>query len=244
MSFDFNIRISDMVFHITSNYRPVIRYCGLKFLTRDEAQHHIPVSLDDIVNERQLCERDQTGIDPYLLTAPDYHLEIVALLRKLADYIVDFDRILMHGSSIAVDGNGYIFTAVSGTGKSTHTKLLRELLGDRAVMVNDDKPFLRIDGDQVFVCGSPWMGKHSLGDNICAPLKGIFFLRRSETNELKPITPEAALSLLLAQVHRPVEADKMLKTLDILDRLLKLVPLYDFACNMDISAAELSSSVM
>ena len=113
-----------------------------------------------------------------------------------------------------------------------------------AIMINDDKPFLRINEDKVYVCGSPWMGKHSLGDNISAPLKGIFFLRRSETNELKPITPDAALSLLLAQVHRPVEADKMLKTLDILDRLLKLVPLYDFACNMDISAAELSSSVM
>ena len=36
----------------------------------------------------------------------------------------------------------------------------------------------------------------------------------------------------------------ILQTLDILDQILTRVPLYDFGCNMDISAAELSSSVM
>lgn len=244
MSYYFNVRISDMVFNIASNYGSVINLSAQKFLTKYPAEHQITISQTDIEKERELCQMEQDGIDPYLLSAPDHHLEVVCLLRKLADYIVDYDRVLMHGSSIAVDGNGYIFTAVSGTGKSTHTKLLRELLGDRAVMVNDDKPFLRIDGDGVYVCGTPWMGKHYLGDNIIVPLKGIFFLRRSETNQLRPIGADQALSLLLAQVHRPTDPDKMLKTLDILDRLLKLVPLYDLACNMDISAAELSSSVM
>ena len=244
MSYHFNLSISGMRFHVCSNHGAVIHMCGEKFLTPYPAVHSISLSAEDIEIERELCKREPEGIDPYLLSAPDHHIEAVCLLRKLADYIVDFDRMLMHGSSIAVDGNGYIFTALSGTGKSTHTKLLRELLGERAVMVNDDKPFLHIKEDSVSVCGTPWMGKHRLGENLIVPLKGIFFLRRSETNQLNRLNADQALSLLLAQVHRPSDPDKMMMTLELLDRLLQIVPLYDFACNMDPSAAELSSSVM
>jgi hypothetical protein len=150
----------------------------------------------------------------------------------------------MHGSAICVDGKGYIFTAVSGTGKSTHTGLLRTLLGDRAVMVNDDKPFLHVAEDQTYVCGTPWMGKHSLGDNIIVPLAGIFFLHRSESNELTRISPDAAITKMISQCHRPFDPDKMIKTLDLVDHVLSTVPLYDFGCNMDISAAEVSYNGM
>ena len=88
------------------------------------------------------------------------------------------------------------------------------------------------------------MGKHRIGEKIIKPLAGIFFLRRSENNELSTMSADAALPLMLSQIHRPVQAEHMLYTLDFLDRLLASVPLYDFGCNMDISAAELSSSVM
>ncbi len=59
--------------------------------------------------------------------------------RKLAESLLEYGVLLFHGSSVAVDGFGYIFAAQSGTGKSTHARLWRELLGERAVMVNDDK---------------------------------------------------------------------------------------------------------
>ena len=80
------------------------------------------------------------------------------IYRKIADALVDDGVILYHGSVIAVDGQGYLFTAKSGTGKSTHTALWRELFGERAVMVNDDKPLLRVKDDQVTVYGTPWNG--------------------------------------------------------------------------------------
>ncbi len=243
MEYVFNIKIAEMTFCVTTNYPSSKKLCS-KYLIEETGAHSIVITQNDIDNERRLCEIDTEGVDPNLKFAPDAYLETVALLRKLADLITLHNRFLMHGSSIAVDDKGYIFTALSGTGKSTHTRLLREYLGDRCKMINDDKPFLYFAEDQIYICGTPWMGKHKLGDNIMKPLAGIFFLRRSESNVIEKMAPNTALPLLLSQVHRPSDPEKMLNTLDMMDRLLLSVPLYDFGCNMDISAAELSSSVM
>ena len=69
----------------------------------------------------------------------DSYLETLAVYRKIAEKLPRFGAFLMHGSCIAADGRGYIFTAKSGTGKSTHAALWRALLGDRAVMVIRNK---------------------------------------------------------------------------------------------------------
>lgn len=243
MSIEYNLQFAGMNFHINSVYDVLPRISG-KFRTKERGDHLIVTTQEDIDAERAYCCSNAHGIDESLLEAPDHHIETITILRKIADYVVDHNRILMHGSAISIDGKGYIFTAVSGTGKSTHTKLLRSLFGERAVMVNDDKPFLHIEDGKAFVCGSPWMGKHRLGENIVVPLCGIYFLRRSEENVLRQIKGDEALPMMLAQCHRPVQPDNMMKTLELLDNLLMSVPLYDFGCNMDISAAELSSSVM
>lgn len=243
MNYTFNLGIGGMTFCVHTLFNYTGKYTK-EFWIDGVGEHVIDMTPEDIQHERELCMDENNGVDPSIQTAPDYYLESVALLRKLADFIVDYNRILMHGSAIAVNGKGYIFTALSGTGKSTHTALLRKLHGENAVMINDDKPFLFLDDGKVYISGTPWMGKHHLGNNITVPLEGIFFLRRSEKNELAKLSPDKALNLMLAQCHRPVEPMKMMETLGIIDQILSNTPLYDFGCNMDISAAELSSSVM
>ena len=243
MACNFNLDVSNMTFSVSCIYPSTMRYCE-KFLTDNEGEFPILVTQEDIDAEREKAMDEDTGADPSLRVCSDAHLETVALLRKLADFITGHNRALMHGSSVCVNDKAYIFTALSGTGKSTHTRLLRKLLGDRCVMINDDKPFLKFDQDQIYVCGTPWMGKHRIGNNIIKPLAGIFFLSRSEENVLTKMAPDTALSLMLSQIHRPADPEAMFCTLEMLDRLLADVPLYDFGCNMDISAAELSSSVM
>ena len=243
MSCNFNLNVCNMTFSISCIYPTTKKYCD-GFLVEEQGDHSIVVTQADIDAERENCVKEEAGVDPGLLTCSDAHMEIVTLLRKIADYITHHNRALMHGSAICVDGKAYIFTALSGTGKSTHTRLLRKLLGERCTMINDDKPFLIFEQDQVFVCGTPWMGKHRLGENIIKPLAGIFFLRRGEENSIQLMKPDKALPLMLSQIHRPVDMECMMYTLEMLDKLLLNIPLYNFACNMDISAAELSSSVM
>ncbi|HOC34777.1 MAG TPA: hypothetical protein PLH98_05080 [Ruminococcus flavefaciens] len=170
----------------------------------------------------------------------DSYLEELAVYRKIAEQMIDFDTVLFHGSVVAVDGVGYLFTAKSGTGKSTHTRLWREYFGDRAIMVNDDKPLLHIGDIGVVAYGTPYNGKHRLGSNISVPLKALCILTRDNDNQIESITREQAYTMLLQQVYRPADILKMAKTLELVDRLADSVKLYLLGCNMDISAAKVA----
>ena len=141
---------------------------------------------------------------------------------------------------MAVDGKAYLFTAPCGTGKSTHTRLWRELFGDRAAMVNDDKPFLQLTPNGVLAYGSPWSGKHGLDTNICVPLKEICILERGAENRICPITAEEAMPMLLRQSHCPEGADLS----RLLEMLTRQVPLWHMQCTKDISAAEIAYHAM
>lgn len=174
----------------------------------------------------------------------DAYLETLAVYRGIADKMPDYDSILMHGSALALDGTGFLFTAPSGVGKSTHARLWRELYGDRVQMINDDKPLLQIREDRVTVFGTPWNGKHHLGGNVSAPLRAVCFLARGKENAIRPVSAGEAYPLLLGQIYRPVDAAALIKTLKLADRLSCSVRFYRLECNMEPEAAKLSSETM
>ena len=162
----------------------------------------------------------------------------------MAEFLFDRSVLMTHGSTVAVDGNAYLFTAGCGTGKSTHTWLWRQVFGNRAVMVNDDKPFLKLAESGVLACGSPWSGKHGLDTNITVPLQGICILERGKENRIERITPEEALPMLLHQSYCPLEAEKHVCFAELVNQLAAKTPLWRMYCNRDPSAAEVSHSAM
>jgi len=174
----------------------------------------------------------------------DAYLETLSLYRRITEKLADFGVILFHGSAIAVDGEAYLFTAKSGTGKSTHTRLWRETFGERAVMVNDDKPLIAIRDNGVTVYGTPWNGKHKLGANISAPLKAICILERSPQNRITECEPMSEFPKILSQTYRMNSPHFMQKTLALLDRLLHSVRVYRLGCNMNIEAATVAYNGM
>lgn len=197
----------------------------------------ISTSQSDIDAERKKSEEEDRLEGLPVRCYPDAYLETLAVYRKLADALLKDDTLLFHGSCISVDGEGYLFTAKSGTGKSTHTRLWREAFGSRAVMVNDDKPLLRVRESGVTAFGTPWDGKHHLSNNLSVPLKAICILERGEQNEIHRITPQEAFPMLLQQVNRPRNTERMLQTLQLLDVLIGAVGLYRLRCNQDPEAA-------
>lgn len=189
----------------------------------------------DFEREKSAREDETEGIP--LRHFSDGYLETLAVYRKIAEKMPDYDTILFHGSCVAVDGIGYLFTAKSGTGKSTHTRLWRENLGDRAVMVNDDKPLVRISDSGAVAYGTPWDGKHRLSSNIAVPLKAICILERAEKNTIHPISASEAYPMLLQQAYRPVDGMALSKTLTLIDKLAASVSLWRLGCNTEIEAA-------
>ena len=231
-------KIADKVVEVTSIYAEVHEYCS-DYQTDEPADYSVTTKQADIDYEREKSAREDEieGIPTRQFS--DSYLEELAVYRKIAEQMIDFDTILFHGSVVAVDGVGYLFTAKSGTGKSTHTSLWREYFGERAVMVNDDKPLLHI-ADTVTAYGTPYNGKHRLGTNTSVPLKAICILTRSAENRIEAVTREQAYTMLLQQVYRPADMLKMAKTLELVDRLADSVKLYKLGCNMDISAAQVA----
>ena len=231
-------KIADKVVEVNSIYDEVHEYCT-DYLTDEPADYSVTTTQADIDFECEKSAREDEieGIPTRHFS--DSYLEELAVYRKIAEQMISYDTILFHGSVVAVDGVGYLFTAKSGTGKSTHTRLWREYFGDRTVMVNDDKPLLHI-ADTVTAYGTPYNGKHRLGTNISVPLKAICILTRSADNHIEPITREQAYTMLLQQVYRPADMLKMAKTLELMDRLADSVKLYRLGCNMDISAARVA----
>lgn len=230
-------RFAGRTVRINSIYETIHKMCS-GYEADGEADLEVNTTQENIELERvkSAAEEEKEGI-PHVEYTDDY-LETLAVYRQIADRMCEYDTILFHGSVIAVDGEAFLFTAKSGTGKSTHTRLWRKYFGERAYMVNDDKPLLRITDKQVIACGTPWDGKHHLSRNTEVPLKGLCILERAEKNSIVPVTKREAYDMLVQQVYRPCEPQRMIKVLKLIDRLAANVSLYRLGCNMDIEAAE------
>ena len=232
-------KIAAKIVEVNSIYEEVHEYCS-DYQTDLPADYYVNITQADIDFEREKSAHEDEIEGLPVRHFSDSYLEELAVYRKIAEQMIDFDTVLFHGSVIAVDGAGYLFTAKSGTGKSTHTRLWREYFGDRAIMVNDDKPLLHIGDSGVVAYGTPYNGKHRLGTNISVPLKALCILTRDNDNQIESITREQAYTMLLQQVYRPADILKMAKTLELVDRLADSVKLYRLECNMDISAAKIA----
>lgn len=228
-------KIADVVFDAELIYKYTPALCkNYEYSGEEQPVFTAIMTQDDIAYEKALAPE-----------FPEAYLESLALFRKLCDYTLsEVDGIIFHSSAIMVDDEAYLFTAPSGTGKSTHTRLWRELLGDRAVMINDDKPIIRyIDGD-FYVYGTPWNGKHRLDTNARAKIKAICKIYQAKENTITKADSTEMLLTILNQTIRPTELDKMDKLLNIIDKMLTSVKLYSLGCNISREAAELSYNVM
>jgi len=214
------------------------------YLTEDNPEFSVAVTREDIDFEQAdlLEEAHRDGFKPRVFTDP--FLERAAIQRAFAEFLFDHDTLLLHGSAVAVDGEGYLFTAHSGTGKSTHTRLWRQVFGQRAVMVNDDKPFVQLTDNGALLCGSPWSGKHGLDCNITVPLKGICILERGAENSIRKISSEEILPMLQKQCYQPMQDEKYTAFLALTDRLARTVPAWYMACTKEATAAEMAYEAM
>lgn len=239
----FQLNIVGHVIQVAALFETTRAYCS-DYLCKGNPDAFLEITPQDISFERQKAMREDAVEGKPVRDLSDAQLETTALQRKISQLMFDWDTLLFHGSVIAVDGVGYLFTAKSGTGKSTHTRLWRQMFGQRAVMVNDDKPFLQITKNGVWAWGSPWNGKHGLGTNIQVPLKAICILERGEENQIQPISAKDAVKMLLQQSNRPQDPGKMLLYLDLVDRLANNVAFYRLHCNMEPEAAAVAYEAM
>lgn len=154
--------------------------------------------------------------------------------------LLKYNGFFLHSSAISYENKAYLFSAPSGTGKSTHTALWKKHFGDAVVYINDDKPAIRKSDDGFYVYGTPFSGKTDLNTNIRVPLHAICVLERAEENSITRMDSGSALFAILNQTVRPPHPKAMDFLLKLLDNLLKEVPVYLLRCNMEDDAVAIA----
>ena len=231
-----NYQIGGKISAVNSIYYQVHDYCT-GYESDEVPDFTVEIQQEDIDSEREKSIREDIAEERHIRSFPDPYHEELADYRKISEKMPVYDTILFHGSAVSIDGKGFLFTAKSGTGKSTHTALWREVFGDKAVMINDDKPLIRITEQEVTVFGTPYNGSHRIGNNISVPLKGLCILERSSRNSICKITKKQAYPMLIQQTYRPDNLQMLRKTLTLIDRMAEKVSLYRLECNMNQEAA-------
>lgn len=223
----FKIRIAELNVEIHNRYPYVEDFCREFLAEFERPDITVRVTPEEIEQER---EQD-------LYHSDNGYLECICIYRQIALELPRFDAMVFHASVVALDGEAYAFAAASGTGKSTHTALWLRQFGDRAVVVNGDKPIFRCIAGKWFAFGTPWRGKERLGGKISAPLKALCFLERGAQNTIAPLDDGSAVARLFSQVLLPKDLDMADRFLALLDDLIVKTPQYLLHCNMLPEAA-------
>ena len=227
----FQIDVAGLVIRIDNQFDYVRNLCS-EYITAPERLVDITVS----VSEEELSSEIEKAPEFFF---GDAYGEAVVTYEKISNALPAFDAFVMHSSVVAVDGKAYCFAAESGMGKSTHTRYWKKVLGDRVTVINGDKPIYRFQGEQLMAYGTPWCGKENWQTNAAAPLRALCLLERGEDNAVFPLNAFEMLGELTRQFHLPGgDQVDMAKLMELIDRMVTMVPVYRLRCRNDVSAAE------
>ena len=158
--------------------------------------------------------------------------------------LVLFDGLFLHASAVVLDGRAYLFSGNSGAGKSTHTGLWHQVWPNARV-INDDKPALRRVDGRWMVWGTPWCGKDGINENARAPLAGICYLEKAGHNRIRTLSHREAMERILAQtIFKFPDRQRLMKLFDLMDLLLREIPVYELENLPEPNAARLSYETM
>ena len=218
---DINVEFNTKYYKLTS--------ISKEFLTNNQ-NSDIVINITQEQIDRELANTQNSVLPSFC--------EVACACRAFCNEIWKYNAILFHSSVVEVNHRAVAFTAQSGTGKTTHTLLWKELLGDDLTIINGDKPIVRLLNDILYVYGTPWKGKESFGINAKSKLTDICFIERDTVNSVEKFKKENAVDRIFNQILLPKDASGLKKTLELVDLLLSKCNLWIIRCNTDISAAE------
>jgi len=149
--------------------------------------------------------------------------------------------IAIHSSAIIYHGKAILYLGESGTGKSTHARLIHQHFPD-VELLNDDSPIIRIEGDKCMVYGSPWSGKTSCYKQKKVELGGVVRLQQSSCNQIKQLDTDKALAALLPSFPPELYLSEgyQYHVINILSDMLERTEVFLLECLPNKEAAELS----
>ncbi len=220
----FRVKIADVVFLIEANY-PESEVFFSSFLTEEPETDIIRVDASEIDACRQKY--------PLFTNAMG---EKAVLKKKMDQLLVRYQAFSIHASALSYQGNAYMFTALSGVGKSTHTQRWCEAFGNKVQIINDDRPYIRIVGNQAYAFSHPQAGKHNRYNNISCPIKVIGKIVRDKENKVRRLSKAEFYPFLVQQVFKTDKPQLTRRIIELVSSAMDQISLYEIHCNLDIDA--------
>lgn len=226
--YEFNLKLAELIISIKCRFEYTMRACENYILESGSSNFSV------FVNDSEIWEE----INNSTSKINKGYAEFICIYRKIAEQLPRYNCIVMHGAAITYQDLALLFVAPSGTGKSTHIKLWRQVFQKDVDIINGDKPIVRVDNNKINVYGTPWAGKEGWHRNRTASLKAAFILKQAKTNRITRVNPNEYMSQLLKQIYMPTDVYSLEKTLQLFDIFIKNTAVYILKCNISRDAVK------
>lgn len=211
---------------------------SIRIAENDETESSLIVtSLDWSEVTIYLQPAGNVNYDAYYVASIQYKFSY--LLRSVFSSALTLrNGVLIHAASIKWNGQGVLFSAPSGTGKTTHVNMWRERYG--VEVLDGDVTACRMVQGKPYVYGLPWCGSSEQFLNDCVPLGALVFLEQSEDNSITRLALSDAVIRLYARCYLYVWDEKTADTvLEMITSALTGTDCYLLKCRPDFEAVEL-----
>lgn len=229
------ISIGDIFAKYDLNNTEIIKYFKPFIVDQQEECPIISVS-PELMEKQKIVEFPSSPIE----------IEIALLVYLTTNALLPYHRCIFHGTAFLWQGKAWLFTAPSGTGKTTQFKRWKALYRNEVRILNGDKPILEFMPDgQIMVHPSPWKGKERWGGMLKAPLAGIIYLEQGKENKITRIKPQEAVIPIYKQfLFLPETGEAIHAVCQLEDVLLRNIPVWKLVNLGDLDSAQLTHSVL
>lgn len=219
---------------------------GLWAIFDDTRKSHYLITFQDVEGEEKpykIVKADREFTDFIIYSKPTQNNIVSPLEYPLEELVVsghiNLNRIgiLLHSACISLDGRGYLFSGVSGSGKSTISKFWEEY-GD-AIVLTDDRVVIREAENDLWAFGTPWHGTAGIHKNIGIPIERIFFIEHGEKNRIQSISQKDAVNRLIVRSFPPFwNREAMQFAVNFCSRIVETKKCYELEFSPNISVID------
>lgn len=158
---------------------------------------------------------------------------LLALERRMNN----FNSYVLHSSYIVYQNQAILFSAPSGTGKSTQADLWKKYRNIE--IINGDRTLLTLKDDCFFANGWPVCGSSEICFNQTYPIKAIVLLQQGKQNQISQLSYIEKTKRLLKEITINYHNQEYLdNALVFIEQLIKKIPIINLSCTISKEAVE------
>ena len=182
-------------------------------------------------------QSDAYAIDTFGESGLEIGIKFFIIIRHILWYaIIKHKGLMLHSSAISYNGKGILFSAPSGTGKSTQSSLWKQEFAEEVIIVNDDTPFIRNVNGTSYVYGCPWSGKTDINEQMKVPVFAVVSVKQGKENKIKELTATEGFFRIFNETKKPVESEMLDMAMDNVITFLSNVKVYELICRPEKEA--------